>query len=158
MKRIFDLFIDNFSWIGLIIVALSLLPSILMAFLPPVNSIETKGNVVLTVFETLGRIAVIAILLFSKKSFNRNIDIWFVLMCIFGLLYYVGWLRYFCFGRTFDLLYKPLWFIPVPLAIFPIMAFAFAAIWGRNIPLVFAVIIMAIGHIPQGFIYYNQIK
>lgn len=158
MRKVIDLFLDNFSFIGLIIVVLSLLPSIIMAFLPPTNVIETKGKIALSVFETIGRIAVIAILLFSKKSFDRKTDIWFILMCIFGLLYYIGWIRYFFFGRTFDLLYKPLWFIPVPLAIFPIMAFAFAAIWGRNIPLGIAVIIMAIGHIPQSFMYYNQIK
>lgn len=158
MKNLFNLILDNLSWKGAIIIGLSLLPSIIMAFLPPINLPETKGKIVLTVFETVGRIAIMVILLFSKKSFDRKIDIWFVLMCIFGLLYYIGWIRHFCFGRTYELLYKPMFFIPVPLAFFPIMAFAFAAIWGRSIPLGIAVLVMAVGHIPQSYIYYTKIK
>lgn len=79
-------------------------------------------------------------------------------MCVFWALYYVSWIRYFCFGRTYELLYSPLWIIPVPLAVFPMIAFVFTAIWGRNIPLGIAVIITMVGHIPNSYLRYLQIK
>lgn len=158
MKVLYDFFLNNFSCKGTIIVVISLLPSTVMVFFPPVNQSKIQGKIPLTILEITGRIAIIFILLFAKNSFERKIDIWFILMCIFGLIYYVGWIRFFFSGRTYELLYKPLFFIPIPLAIFPILAFTFAAIWGRNIFLGIAVFVMAVGHIPQSCIYYSRIK
>ncbi len=158
--KMIDFISENFNWKGLIIIILSLLPSVIMSVLPPKNAPipPVKGNTILTILETLGRIAFLAILLFSKKSFEKKVDIWFILMCVFGLLYYIGWLRYFCFGRTYELLYKPLWFIPIPLALFPVLAFIFTAIWGRSILLGTFVAVLAIGHLPQSYLYYKKLK
>ncbi len=159
MKSLIALLKDNFSWKGLIIAFVSLLPSILMAFLPPKNAPDAiKDNLTLSIIENIGRVALIVILLFSKKSFDRKIDVGFGLMCVVWALDSVGWIRYFCFGRTYELLYKSLWFVPIPLAVFPLLAFAFAAVWGRNLPLGIAVVVMSVGHIPNSYILYLQIK
>lgn len=95
MKVLYDFFLNNFSWKGTIIVVISLLPSTVMVFFPPVNQPKIQGKIPLTILEITGRIGIIFILLFAKNSFEREIDIWFILMCIFGLIYYVGWIRFF---------------------------------------------------------------
>lgn len=62
------LILDNFSWKGLVITIVSLLPTIFMALLPPQKSpTEIKDNIALMIMENIGRTALIIILLFSKK-------------------------------------------------------------------------------------------
>jgi len=148
---------DNFSLKGLLMVAVILFPSILMAFFPPQDASAASSGLLLTILENLGRIAVIAILLFSAQSFDRKIDIWFGLACLFAALYYAGWARYFFAGQTHELLYQPFLAVPVPLAIFPVLALAFLAIWARSIPLCIATLIMALGHIPASYSIYREV-
>jgi len=148
---------DNFSLKGLAMVVVILFPSILLTLFPPIDYAPVSSSLTLTVLENVGRIAVIAILLFSARSFDRRLDIWFVLASIFAALYYAGWFRYFFTGQTHELLYRPLFAVPVPLAVFPVLALAFLAIWTRNIALALALLIMAVGHIPSSFSIYREV-
>lgn len=148
---------DNFSLKGLLVVAVTLVPSVLLAIFPPQNSLNVTSNLASTILENIGRFAVIAILLFSARRFDRRPDVWFGLACIFGLLYYVGWGRYFFGGQTFRLLYEPIFHIPVPLAVFPVLALVAVAIWMRSIALVIAVLVMAVGHVPASYLIYREV-
>ena len=147
----------NWSWRGLVVVVVFLLPSILLAFFPPVDILSIEDSLLLAIVENVGRIAVIVTLLFSANDFERRANIWLVTAGLFALLYYVGWVRYFYFGREYQLLYAPMWFVPVPLAVFPVLALAFVAIWSRSLNIGIATLIMAIGHVSQSYLIYREI-
>jgi hypothetical protein len=79
-----------------------------------------------------------------------------MLGCI--VTYYGLWFRYIGSGREFSSLWLPFLFIPIPLAVIPVCAFGFAALWGRSPWLGAATVILAIGHITVTWISYSQIR
>ena len=62
--------------------------------------------------------------------------------------YYALWGRYFGRGRSWASLYAPLWVIPVPMAVFPVMCFLAAAVALQNWWMAAAAVVLACGHIP----------
>jgi hypothetical protein len=99
------------------------------------------------------------LLVISETNFEEtNINIWFFLMIVCISFYYFLWIRYFVQGRTYSTAFKPLGYIPIPMAIFPVLAFGFAAIWGKSIWLGLSVIILAFGHITNSWIIYQYTK
>lgn len=70
-------------------------------------------------------------------------------------VYYFGWYRYFANQREFSLLFSPLWILPLPLAVSPIVYFLSAGFIQDSVPLIVAATTLAIGHIP---ISYNTMK
>ncbi len=141
----------GFSIIGAIIGASIILPSILFyAIFPPKNipSAQVKQSKLFEALERIGQMACLAILLFSRESFvNRGINPALLLMAICIIIYYGLWARYMIMGQEYKLLWQPLIFIPVPMAVFPVLAFSFAALWGQSILLALAAAALAIGHI-----------
>ena len=65
----------------------------------------------------------------------------------FLLLYYVVWIRYFTGGRDIALLNRPFLFIPMPLAVFPVLYFLCAALWLHNIPAAILMMIFGAAHL-----------
>lgn len=142
----------GFSITGTIIAAVMLLPNIIYIFFPPQNvPAENKdAGRFFTVMEYIGQVALIALLVVSRDSFHgRAFDVWAVLMVICIAVYYGLWLRYFLGGRQASLLYRPLLALPVPMAVFPVFAFAFAGVWGNSLFLLAASAVFALGHIPN---------
>lgn len=143
----------GFSVFGTIIAVLTMLPSFtFFIFFPPVNKpsgTQAHEPLPLTILERLGQAACLILLIISRSWFDtRSFDIWLAL-CIACLLVYYGlWIRYLINGRNYVLLYKPLQFIPVPMAVFPVAVFAFAAVWGQSIWLGIAAVLFGSGHIP----------
>jgi protein-S-isoprenylcysteine O-methyltransferase Ste14 len=70
------------------------------------------------------------------------------LMAICLLLYYAGWLRYFFRGRRERDLWRPLWGLPLPLAVTPICYFLGTSLLLRSWVVLAAVVVLAAGHIP----------
>lgn len=142
----------GFSITGTIIAAVMLLPNIIYLFFPPRNIpiVEKGAGRFFSVMEHIGQIALIALLAVSRDSFDgRAFDVWAVLMVICIAVYYGLWLRYFLGGRQASLLYRPLLALPVPMAVFPVFAFAFAGVWGNSLFLLAASAVFALGHIPN---------
>ncbi|MGN7398591.1 hypothetical protein ACTHO0_01955 [Cytobacillus praedii] len=151
----------GFSLIGFIIVISILTPNFLFIAFPPQNiPIEIKDTaIILTIAERIGQGSCMLLLVISKTNFEEtNINIWFFLMIVCISFYYFLWIRYFVQGRTYSTAFKSLGFIPVPMAIFPVLAFGFAAIWGKSIWLGISVIILAFGHITNSWIIYQYTK
>lgn len=145
---------------NLIIPFLVLLPSFLMIGLPPNNkpeNIKETGNRIYIITEGIGRIGVLVTPVFSAI---RNESLYEVLaligMVIFLLLYYIGWLRYFRSNRDFKLLFIPLYGIPVPLAIMPVLYFLSASIILHSYLLFLSSMVLAVGHIPNSLYIYRQ--
>ncbi len=66
--------------------------------------------------------------------------------------------RYIGSGQEFSSRWLSFLLIPIPLAIIPVGAFGFAALWGRSLWLGAAAVILAIGHITVTWTSYTQIR
>ena len=148
----------GFSIKGLIIVAIIFAPNLLMFILPPKSipqNIKDDGPI-FTVLERIGQAACFILVIMSKENFeSATYNIWFVLMSLCIGIYYCLWIRYIVKGREFSFLFKPLSFIVIPMAIFPVVAFGFMAIWVKSIWIGIAVSIFAIGHFANSWSNYK---
>lgn len=134
----------SFSWIGLVIFALPMLINIAYVMFPPAGKAEQAAAVThwVEIVEQISRIAYLfaVTLLVSRETLSFR-SVWFSLAAVFLVLYYAVWLRYFMGGREIVLLSRSFLFVPLPLAVFPVLYFLCAAIWLHNLP---AAIIMAV--------------
>jgi hypothetical protein len=151
----------GFSSMGLAIVSLIFAPNLLYVKYPPKDI--PKGlkdvNMFFTLLERVGQTAFFIILVLSKNNYkNTKANIWFILMVISIIVYYALWIRYVIKGKYFSLLFKPIWIIPIPMAIFPVLAFGFAALLGKSVYLGITVIIFAIGHFVNSWNSYLRTK
>ncbi|WP_100344662.1 hypothetical protein [Compostimonas suwonensis] len=81
-----------------------------------------------------------------------HLDGWLLLLVVFVGAYWALWLRYLLTGRRFARLYEPLGPIPVPMAVFPVLAFAATAGWLGTWWLAAATVVLAVGHLPTAWI------
>lgn len=136
----------GFSIVGLLIALAVLAPNALLLAFPPEGGIPkmTDAGIVFTVLERAGQVGCLALLAFSGTA---PLDGWLIgsVACI--LAYWALWARYVVRGRHFGDLYSRVWFMPVPMAVFPVLAFAFAALWLGSPWLAIAVLALAIGHL-----------
>lgn len=136
----------QFSWIGLIIFALPMLINIVYFVFPPVNapSEAEASNKIWEMIEQVTRVLYVAAICILVS--NKKIDLkspWFYFEIVFLVLYYIVWIRYFMGGRDVALLGKSFLFVPMPLAVFPVLYFFFSAIWLHNY--IAAIIMVAFG-------------
>ena len=140
----------SFSWIGLVIFALPMLINIVYAIFPPSGKAEQTAAAThwIEIVEQISRIAyLLAItLLVSRNPFHFR-SAWFCLAAIFLFLYYIVWIRYFAGGRDIALLNCPFFFVPMPLAVFPVLYFLCAAVWLHNIPAAILMMIFGAAHL-----------
>ena len=138
----------GFSWIGLIVFLLPMLINIVYVILPPKNAPTTQQetNKILEIIEQSTRIYMLAIVFLVCKEKVDFTSIWMFVGLIFLALYYIVWFRYFLGGRDIELLGKAFLFVPMPLAVFPVIYFIFSAIWLNNYIAVLFMIIFGIAH------------
>ncbi|AIQ33727.1 MULTISPECIES: hypothetical protein [Paenibacillus] len=149
----------GFSFLGTLIALIILAPSFLMIKFPPENvpaGVRDAGPV-FTILERVGQLGCISILVISKDNFQQ-VDFGIIAALIVMLIaaYYGLWIRYLVKGRQFKILWDPLGFIPIPMAVLPVCAFGLAAIWGRSIWLSVAVVCLAIGHLANSWHSYKH--
>jgi hypothetical protein len=144
----------GFSWVGLMFSAVMLAPSLLLFPFPPVDAGASSSVVVprlVVALEAVGRATCLVIPPISA-SFQHPIDIWLVPAALCFVTYVGLWARYLARGRRTALLSRPWAGIPIPLAVFPVLTFAFAAAWGRSSWLAGATLVLALGHITGSWI------
>jgi len=140
----------SFSWIGLVVFALPMLINIAYAIFPPVGEVASSKSVTrwVEIIENISRIAYFVLLTFLvNKNPPKLKSGWAVAAVVFLLLYYIVWIRYFIGGRDVALLGKSFLFVPIPLAIFPVIYYLCAAIWMGNIPAAVAMSVFGAAHI-----------
>ena len=140
----------SFSWVGLVVFALPMLINIAYAVFPPVEKAE-QGAVVphwIEIVEQISRIAYLAAitLLVSREPIQFQ-SVWLWLAALFLILYYAVWIRYFAGGREIALLNRAFLFVPMPLAVFPVLYFLCAAVWLHNLPAVILMTIFGAAHL-----------
>lgn len=141
----------GFSYVGLIYLLMLFIPNLFWTRCKPENydKYAKNENKTLKLFESIGQVLVSCIVLIFK-NFNVSLNtwaIWLVLSFLFMVLYEIYWIRYFKSERTMKDFYSSLFGIPVAGASLPVIAFLLLGIYGKNIPLIAAVIILGIGHI-----------
>ena len=140
----------SFSWIGLVIFALPMLINIAYVIFPPAGKAEQTAAVThwVEIVEQISRIAYLfaVTLLVSRDRLSFRSG-WLSLAAAFLVLYYAVWFRYFMSGREISLLSRPFLFVPMPLAVFPVLYFLCAAIWLRNLPAAIIMVIFGTAHL-----------
>ena len=141
----------GFSYIGAAFLLMLFVPNIIWAIRKPAgyDQLAKTENKILLWLERIGQVAtVVTAVMFS--DFNPTgfsaWTVWLLASCLCMILYEAAWVRYFC-NRSLKTFYGRFMFIPLPLAILPILAFLFLGIYGKVIWLIISVIILGIGHI-----------
>lgn len=139
----------KFSVLGFIIFMIPMIINIVYMIFPPVNAADDTSNVnrAWEIIEHSTRIlyAIAICVIVSDQKLNDK-SIWLYLGLLFLVLYYIAWIRYFIGGRDAALLAKSFFFVPMPLAVFPVLYFLFAAIWLHNYVAAVFMLIFGIAH------------
>ena len=140
----------SFSWIGFVIFALPMLINIAYVMFPPAGKAEQTAAVThwVEIVEQISRIAYLfaVTLLVSRENLSFR-SVWLFLAALFLLLYYAVWVRYFAGGRKIALLRRAFLFVPMPLAVFPVLYYLCAAIWLHNLPAAIIMVIFGAAHL-----------
>lgn len=145
---------------GILASLIVLLPSILFMLLPPrgVPGKQRAAPIILTVLERLGQVGCFAApLLFGRKIAEQRPDFITFLMGVCLIFYYICWIRYFTRGREFPLLFRPLGFIPIPMAVFPVIYFILLGIWLKSYIFIIPAVFLAVGHLANSWSIYKQL-
>lgn len=142
----------GFSYIGLIYLLMLFIPNIIWTKYKPKGYEEyvQKENRVLQIIEKIGEVCVCCcVLIFSDFNIRLNSiwSIWLLISFMLMLLYEVYWIRYFKSERNLSDFYKGICGIPVAGATLPVCAFFLLGLYGSNVFLLVAVILLGIGHI-----------
>jgi hypothetical protein len=142
----------GFSYVGLVFLVMLMVPNIIWTKNQPLNyeKYVVNENKYLLLLERIGEVLVSCIALifldFNIKPWSAW-EWWLVGAFFLMILYEIYWVRYFLSKKTMKDFYSSILGIPVAGATLPVMAFALLAVYGKNIILGIAVIILGIGHI-----------
>lgn len=142
----------GFSYIGLLFLLMLMIPNIIWSQYIPKDyeKYAKKENKVLTFLEKIGQVLVTCILLIFTDFNINEISYWSIVLLIsfiIMILYEIYWIKYFKSNKTIKDFYCKMLGLPVPGATLPVVAFLLLGIYGKNIFLVVATIILGIGHI-----------
>lgn len=142
----------GFSYVGLIYLAMLFVPNLFWTKHKPkdYDNYVKNENKVLRIFENIGQVLVTCIVLIFKDlnvKFDSVWTIWLLLSFALMVFYEIYWLRYFKSEKTMKDFYSSLFGIPVSGATLPVVAFLLLGVYGKNLLLIIATIILGIGHI-----------
>lgn len=142
----------GFSYVGFIFLILLILPNMIWTKNQPKDyeKYVINENRILLLMERTGEVMVSCLaLIFSDFNFQgfSAWTVWLGSACVLMLLYEIYWIRYFKSEKTMKDFYSSLLGIPVAGASLPVAAFGFLSIYGKNLFLFIAVVILGIGHI-----------
>lgn len=153
----------GFSYVGLIYLLLLTLPNVIWTKNQPKDYDKYVGNEnkVLLTLERAGEVLVSCIVLifsdFNIKPWS-NRTWWLIISFVLMVLYEIYWVRYFKSEKTMRDFYSSLLGIPVAGATLPVMAFMLLAIYGRNVVLAVAVLILGVGHIGIHLMHRRELE
>ena len=140
----------SFSFPALLIILIILLPNFLFVLYPPANKPENlpEENKWISMLEHGGQILFFAVFLFlpPASSTNRN-PILLLWMIVCTVIYYALWIRYMLKKQAYNSLFDTVLGIPIPMAIFPILAFTFGVLWLQSWWTLIPLTLFAMGHI-----------
>lgn len=153
----------GFSYIGLIFLAMLIVPNIIWTKNIPegYEKYVKNENKILVILERAGEALVSCVsLIFSDFNINGITywSLWLLGAALLMILYEIYWVRYFKSGKTMKDFYRDLLGIPVAGATLPVAAFLLLGIYGKNIFMIVSVVILGIGHIGIHLNHSKEIK
>lgn len=152
----------GFSYVGLILLVMLMVPNIIWTKNQPKDyeKYVANENKVLLWFERIGEVLVSCVALFFS-DFNikpySNWTWWLIASFLMMVLYEIYWIRYFKSEKTMKDFYSSILGIPVAGATLPVIAFLLLAVYGKNLVLGVAVLILGIGHIGIHLMHKREI-
>ena len=152
----------GFSYVGIIFLVMLMVPNIIWTKNQPKDygKYAVKENKVLLGMERAGEVLVSCLALvfsdFNIKTWSAW-SWWLIAAFALMVLYEIYWIRYFRSERTMKDFYSSILGIPVAGATLPVLAFLLLAVYGRNILLGIAVVILGIGHIGIHLMHRKEI-
>ena len=150
--------------LGGVIALAVLLPNVLAVFLPPtirlVSDPQPSGKRmrIMTVVERIGQVGSFVIPFFYRLRLAGAKDAVALAFMIGTLiLYYVGWVRYIVLGRAEVLFYRPLFGIPLPMAVMPVIYFLAASVLLDSVWLLLASVALGAGHLTISWLHSRSI-
>lgn len=139
----------GFSLPGLIVFALPMIVNIAYCIFPPSDQTEEKpSGGIAEKIEQASRMVFMVLMCFlictDRPDFRSPV---LYTSLLFLVLYHVVWIRYFAGGRKCRLMTESFLFIPIPLAVFPVLYFFLAAFWLGNWPAAAVMVIFGISHL-----------
>lgn len=116
---------------------------------------------VLLCFERTGEVLVCCISLIFSDFNLRAVNMWSIWfwLAVLAMLCYEGyWIKYFRSEMKMEDFYSSFLGVPVAGASLPVAAFFFLGIYGTNIFMLSAVVILGIGHIGIHMAHYKEIR
>ena len=153
----------GFSYIGLIFLIMLFIPNIIWSKNQPKDYevYADNENKILVILERIGEVAVACLaLIFSDFNINK-ITYWslfLLLSLILMILYEMYWIRYFRSEKTMKDFYSSILGIPVAGATLPVFAFLSLSLYGKNIFMLVATLILGVGHIGIHLKHYKETK
>ena len=153
----------GFSYVGVIFLAMLIIPNLFWTKHQPKDyeKYVENENKILLMLERIGE-ALVSVLCLIFSDFNfRQITPWSIflfLAFLLMILYEAYWIRYFRSDKTMADFYRSLLGVPVAGATLPVAAFALLAVYGKNIFLGVAVMILGIGHIGIHLNHQKEIR
>ena len=152
----------GFSYVGLIYLVMLMLPNLIWTRNQPkeYEKYVSNENKMLLGFERAGGVLVTcAAVIFSDFNLKpwSPWSWWLVASFALMMLYEAYWIRYFRSERTMRDFYSSILGIPVAGATLPVLAFLLLAVYGKNIVLGIAVVILGIGHIGIHLMHKKEI-
>ena len=142
----------GFSYIGFLFLLMLMIPNMIWSKNKPedYDKYVINENKILLIFERVGEVLVTGLsLIFADFNIN-TISNWSIILLfsfLLMVLYEIYWVRYFRSKKTMKDMYSNLLGVPVAGATLPVFAFFLLGIYGRNIFLIIATVILGIGHI-----------
>lgn len=142
----------GFSYVGLVYLILLMVPNIIWTKYQPkgYEKYVLNENKILLMLERIGEVLVSCLVLifadFNIKPWT-SWSLWLVVSFMAMILYEIYWIRYFISDRTMQDFYSSILGVPVAGATLPVIGFFLLAVYGKNIPLGIAVIVLGVGHI-----------
>lgn len=140
----------EFPYIGLIFLALLMIPNLVWTKKKPKGYAADNENKVLLFLERWGEgLTCCCALLFPEFNIHSwtNRSWWLVFAFVLMALYEIWWIRYFRSKRELKDFYSSFLGIPVAGATLPVLAFFLLGIYGKVIFMEISVVILGIGHI-----------
>lgn len=153
----------GFSYVGLIFLVMLMLPNVIWTKNQPKDyeKYVANENKALLAFERIGEVLVSCIsLIFSDFNIKpwSNWTWWLIAAFLLMALYEIYWIRYFKSEKTMKDFYSSILGIPVAGATLPVLSFLILAVYGKNIVLGAAVLILGIGHIGIHLMHKKEIE
>lgn len=153
----------GFSYVGLLYLLMLFIPNGIWTRYKPAgyDQAAQSENKNLRLLEGVGQVGTTAVVLVFKDFNLSEItpwSLWLAVSFACMLAYEYGWIRYFRSSHTLYDFYRPLGFLPVPLATLPVLAFFLLGVYGKVIWLLLAATLLGIGHIGIHWQHHKRLQ